>query len=177
VSRRLVVVLVTAGFLGSVLAAAPASQAESSTICIGRQDIIRITPGFSLEPTTGTASTVVDGKLQCNGPLEGYRPTGTISTHHEMTYGYLRSDTCSELDVKGAIDYSIPTADGIVVITNHITGTFHPSSDPPGKSGTFDGDYTSGRFWFTPMEGDCVHSPLTRLEAGWISTWRSERRK
>lgn len=145
-------------------------------LCIGRADIIQVAPGWSLEPTTGTATTVIDGKEECNGPVEGYHPTGPIGTHHEMTYGYLQPNTCSDLEVKGWLDYSIPTADGVVVIRNHFTGTFHPSSDPPGKAGTFDGDHSSGRFWLTPIEGDCVHSPLTRFEAGWIATWDSERR-
>jgi hypothetical protein len=177
VSRRLVIALATGAFLGSALAAAPASRAEPPTVCSGRQDIVQVTPGWSFEPTTGTGSTVADGSLACNGPLEGYQPTGTIRTHHEMVYGYLHHDTCSDLHVKGTLDYSIPTAKGVVVITNHFTGTFQPFSDPPGKSGTFDGDHTSGRFWLRPIEGDCVHSPLTRIETGWISTWRSQRSK
>lgn len=175
-SRRLLVALVNAGFVGSLLAAAPASQADTATICIGRADIVQISPGWSSEPTTGMARSIVDGKLECDGPLEGYRPTGTIRTHHDMIYGYLQPDTCRKLHVKGTLDYFIPTAEGVVVITNHFTGTFDPPSDPPGKSGTFEGDHTSGRFWLRPIEGDCVHSPLTRLEAGWISTWPSERR-
>lgn len=92
-----------------------------------------------------------------------------------MIYGSLHPDTWSELDFKGTLDYAIPTVAGVVVITNHFTGTFHSSFDPPGKSGTFDGDHTSGRFWLRPIEGDSIHSPLTRVEAGWISTWHSER--
>ena len=94
-----------------------------------------------------------------------------------MVYGYLQPDTCSDLRAKGTLDYSIPTAEGVVVITNHFTATFRPSSDSPGESGTFKGDHTSGRFWLRPIEGDCFHSPLTRIETGWVSTWRSERRK
>ena len=70
-SRRLFVALVTAGLLGSMLAAAPASLAESSTICIGRQDTMQLSPGLSLAPTTGPVNTVVDGTQECNGPVEG----------------------------------------------------------------------------------------------------------
>jgi len=174
VSRRVLAAVATAGILAAVGQPASAGQAEPSTICIGRQDIMQISPGWSSEPTTGTGATVADGTLECNGPLEGYQPTGPIRTHHEMVYGYLHPDTCSDLEVKGTLDYTIPTEAGIVVITNHFTGTFQPSSDQPGRSGTFEGDHTSGRFWLRPIDGDCVHAPLTRLEAGWISTWRRE---
>ena len=111
-SRRLRAALVTAAFSGSWLAAAPAGQAESSTFCVGSADIVQITPGWSLEPTTGTVSTVIDGTQQCTGPIEGHQPTGTMRTHHEMVYGYLQPNTCRDIDAKGWVDYSIPTADG-----------------------------------------------------------------
>jgi hypothetical protein len=177
VRRRLRTALVTAAFFGSWLAAAPAGQAESSTLCVGSADIMQITPGWSLQPTRGTGITVIEGTQECTGPLEGYQPTGPMRTRHEMVYGYLQPNTCSDIDAKGWVDYSIPTADGVVAIRNHVTATLHPSSDPPGKSGTFSGDHASGRFFLRPIEGDCVNSPLTRLEARWISTWDSERRK
>jgi hypothetical protein len=177
VSRRLLVALMTAGFLGAVLAAAPASQAQSSTTCIGRQDVMQITPGWSLEPTTGSMVTVVDGTEECNGPVEGYQPTGPIRTRHSVTYGYVDPDTCSRFTVKGWIDRSIPTADGIVVLRVYFTGGLDPSSDPPARWGTFEGDRDSGRFWFRPIEGDCVHSPLTRVEAGWIAFFKSSHGK
>jgi hypothetical protein len=164
----------TAGFLGSVLAAAPASQAESSTVCIGRTDIMQITPGWSQKPTSGTVITVVDGTEECNGPVEGYQPTGPIRTRHSVTYGYANPDTCpTKLTVKGWVDHAIPTADGIVVLRNNITGGLDPSSDAPARWGTFEGDRDSGRFWFRPLEGDCIHSPMTRVEAGWIAFFKS----
>ena len=99
-----------------------------------------------------------------------------MRTHHEMVYGSQQGNTCSELDARGWVDYVIPTANGIVHIRNTVTATLHPSSDPPGKSASFEGDHASGRFYLRPIEGDCVHSPLTRIEARWISTWHSEPR-
>jgi hypothetical protein len=173
-SRRLRIVVVSAAFLGSGLIFAPAGRAESSTVCVGRADIIQITPGWSMEQVAGTGTTVVDGTQDCSGPLEGHHPTGTMRTHHEFVYRTLEG--CGDLDVKGLVDYSIPTADGVVHITNNFVATLHPSSDPPGKSGTFEGDHASGRFFLRPIEGDCVHAPLTRFEAGWVATWSSQRR-
>jgi hypothetical protein len=176
-NRRLFVALVTAGFLGSVSAAAPASMAESSTICTGRQDTMQLNPGLSLEPTTGPVVTVVDGTQECTGPVEGYQPTGPIRTRHSFTYGYADPDTCGKITAKGWNDYFIPTAGGIVVLRNHFTGGLDPSSDPPANSGSFEGERTSGRFSLKPIEGDCVNSPLTRIEVSWISTWHGKRSK
>jgi hypothetical protein len=176
VSRRLLVAVVTAGFLSSVLAAAPASQAESSTICIGRSEILQIAPGLSRNPTTGTGITTANGSEECSGSVEGHQPTGTISTRHDMVYGYLDPDTCSGQEYKGWVDHSIPTAGGVVVIRNHFTATFEPSSDPPVTSGTFQGERLSGRFWLRPLEGDCVTTPLTRIEVGWIGIWHGKGR-
>jgi len=177
VRRRLRAALVTAAFFGSWLAAAPAGQAGSSTFCFGRADIVQLTPGWSFKATTGTGSTVVDGTQDCTGPLEGHQPTGPVATHHEFVYGQRRGSTCTDLDAKGWLDYAIPTANGVVHIRNNFTATLHPLSDPPGRSGTYNGDHDDGRFFLRPIEGDCVHSPLTRLEAAWISTWSSEPRR
>lgn len=127
-----------------------------------------------MEPTTGTITTVVNGTEECNGPIEGYQPTGTIRTRHSVTYGYLDPDTCSGVEGKGFADHSIPTANGIVVLRNPFTATFNPLSDPPARSGTFVGERFSGRFWLRPIEGDCVNSPLTRIEVGWFGNWHGK---
>ena len=172
-SRRLRFVVAVATFFGCSVAAAPASQAESSTICVGRADIVQITPGWGMAPTAGTGTSEVDGTQDCSGPLEGHQPTGTMRTHHQFVY---RSRPgCADLDIQGWVDYLIPTAEGVVHVRNNFTGTLHPASDPPGRSGTFTGDHANGRFFLRPIEGDCVHAPLTRFEGGWIATWNSER--
>ena len=176
-SRHLFVAVTTAALFGSGLMAAPAGRADSSTTCFGRADIVQVVPGWSFEPTTGTGASVVDGTQDCTGPLEGHQPTGPVATHHEFVYGQRRGSTCTDLDAKGWVDYSIPTVNGVVHIRNNFTATLHPASDPPGKSGTFDGDHDDGHFFLRPIEGDCVHSPLIRFEAAWISTWDSEPRR
>jgi hypothetical protein len=167
--------MTTAAFFGSGLATAPAGQAESSTVCVGHADIMQLSPGWGMRPTAGTGASVIEGTQNCSGPLEGHQPTGTMRTHHEFVYG--SQPGCADLDIHGWVDYSIPTANGIVHIRNNFTATLHPASDPPGKSGTFEGDHASGRFFLRPIDGDCVHAPLTRFEGGWIATWNSERRR
>lgn len=171
--RRLAILIATA-ILGFIWTDTSVSQAGLSTVCTGRAEMMELTPGWSIEPTTGTIMTVVNGTEECNGPIEGYQPTGIIRTRHSIAYGYVDPDTCSAQEVKGFADHLIPTADGILVLRNPFTATFNPLSDPPGTSGTFEGERFSGRFWYRPIEGDCVKSPLTRIEAGWVGTWHGK---
>jgi hypothetical protein len=167
-SRRHLAAMLSLGILGGLMTV-PAGGSQS-TICTGRSEVMRISPGWSSTPTAGTVNTEVDGIENCYGPMDGYQPTGPVRTHHSILYGWRDPDTCSTLEFKGYADHAIPTAKGVVVIRNHFTGNFDPAKDGV-MAASFQGTKFSGRFGMQPLEGDCVTSPLTRMEAFWEGTW------
>jgi hypothetical protein len=173
-SRRLVVALVTVGFLGSVVVAAPASQAESSTVCVGRGDAFELRPGLSMAAGSGTGVTVVAGQVQCTGPLDGYQPTGPITSRHFFTYGDHRANTCTHFEARGWVDYYVPTSNGIVVLRNNFTGGIKLSD--PADAMVIHGDHLTGRAFVQSVEGDCVTTPLTKMEVGWVGQWHDKGR-
>jgi hypothetical protein len=170
--ERRLVALFTAGLLGAALTFAPVSRAASETTCIGRAEVFQINPGISMEPSSGMVMTVVAGSEECNGPVEGYQPTGTIHTRHVFAYGYVDPDTCSAIEVKGWADHSIPTAHGLVVLRNHFTAAMNLSD--PAHAGAFKGERFSGQAVIRPVEGDCIKAPMTKMEAGWIGHWHGK---
>jgi hypothetical protein len=121
-----------------------------------------------MQPSSGTATTVVTGTVHCTGPVDGHQPTGAISTRHFFRYGYMDPDTCSDMEMAGWVDYSVPTKAGVIVVRNHFTETVKPFSDPA-RAFTFEGDRFSGRAFIQSTEGDCVTTPLTAIEFGWIA--------
>lgn len=60
-----------------------------------------------------------------------------------------------------------------MVRRNHFTATLYPLSDPA-NAGAFTGERLSGRAFIQSVEGDCVNSPLTSIEVGWIGTWHGK---
>jgi hypothetical protein len=151
------------------------AEASQSTIYIGRAEVMVISPGFSSTPTSGTVETQANGIEDCHGPMDGYQPTGPVRTHHSMLYGWRDADTCSSLEFKGYADHHIPTAKGVVIIRNHFTGNLHPVKEGV-MTASFQGTKFSGRFGAQPLEGDCVTSPLTRMEVFWQGTWHGSGR-
>ena len=150
-----------AGESGSVMTTGLPSSAPS-----------RSRTSIGMEPSTGTVNTVVAGSEECNGPIEGYQPTGTIHTRHYFAYGYVDPDTCDAIEVKGWADHSIPTASGLVVLRNPFTAALKLSD--PAHAGAFKGERFSGQALIRPVEGDCIHSPMIKMEAGWIGHWHGK---
>jgi hypothetical protein len=170
--ERRLIALLTTGLLGAALTFAPVSHGAPETTCIGRAEVFQLSPGISMEPSTGTVNTVVAGSEECNGPIEGYQPTGTIHTRHYFAYGYVDPDTCDAIEVKGWADHSIPTASGLVVLRNPFTAALKLSD--PAHAGAFKGERFSGQALIRPVEGDCIHSPMIKMEAGWIGHWHGK---
>ena len=166
--------LVTVGVLVAAFTLASVGRATPETFCIGRSEVVELSPGVSMKPSAGTGHTVVTGAVECTGPIEEHQPTGPISTTHFFNYGYAGPDTCTDMEIKGWVDYSVPTATGLVVLRNHFTETVKPLSDPS-HTLMFNGDRFSGRALIQSAEGDCVTSPLTRLKFGWIGHWHGPR--
>jgi hypothetical protein len=139
----------------------------------GQEEVTRCTfdwvailePGLSMEPSTGMHSSESPGALDCEGPVNGLRPTGTGTLSEDGPYGTLDPDSCtSGGEATGTDRLTIPTADGPQQINSEFTATFGKLSN---KNGIFGGEFTgtrfTGSFTFTVLEGDCVTTPITKV--------------
>jgi hypothetical protein len=168
--HRRLVALVSTVVAAWTLPLTAVSSAATETVCVGRGDAFELNPGLSMTPSSGTGVTVAVGQVQCTGPLDGYQPTGPITTRHFFTYG----GTCSEFEGKGWVDYFVPTATGLVVLRNNFTGGIKLSD--PADAMVIHGDHLTGRAFVQSVEGDCVTSPVTKMEAGWVGQWHDQGR-
>ena len=148
--------------------------AAANTVCVGRSDLARLSPGLSMTPGSGTGVTEVVGQVQCTGPLDGYQPVGPITTRHFFTYGQRGPNPCADFDAKGWVDYFVPTGTGVVVLRNNFTAAIRWSD--PADAMVIHGDHLTGRAFVQSVEGDCVTSPLTKMEVGWIGQWHDKGR-
>jgi hypothetical protein len=171
---RLLVALVAV--LIAVVAApvTPRSWAVTNTICVGRSDKFELTPGLSMTPGSGTGVTVAVGHVECTGPLDGYQPTGPITSRHFFTYGVRSPNDCTRFEAKGWVDYFVPTATGLVVLRNNFTGGIKLSD--PADAMVIHGDHLTGRAFVQSVEGDCITAPLTKMEVGWVGQWHDQPR-
>lgn len=170
-NRRLVV-LVSVIAAGWTVPMTSTGWAEANTVCVGRSDLYRLSPGLSMTPGSGTGATEVAGQVQCTGPLDGYQPVGPITTRHVFTYGQRGPNPCADLDTKGWVDYSVPTANGLVVLRNNFTGRIKLSD--PADAMVIHGDHLTGRAFVQSVEGNCVTSPMTKMEVGWVGEWHDK---
>lgn len=169
--RHLLAGLLTIGLLGPVLVAAPASGAEQGTECSGTA-IVTLVPGLSEQPSSGVHNGR-EGKADCNGPVQGERPTGPMAIEWDGRYGTQDPDTCAKGEGWGIATHTVPTADGPK--TFQVTFTFLYWDARGSISGAFQGDYFSGTFQLEPLEGDCVSSPVTKSRLSFRGTWHEHR--
>jgi hypothetical protein len=165
------------GAVGVAVVAVPAGagrpSAEPGTPCAFSAEF-DIDPGLSVVPNSGTFTTGDEtGTMDCSGPVDGRRPTGTGRFGAEGRYGTRDPDSCLIGGEGTAVQtFSIPTAEGARRVRNPITFTYHPvSTRPPGAgpgpgpiaAGEFRGPRYSGTFDVTALKGDCVTAPVTRV--------------
>jgi hypothetical protein len=128
----------------------PAAGADEGRRCTAEL-VISFSPGVGSEPTSGVFHSDGDsGRLDCGGP------TGTIG--EDGRYGTGKPVTCSS-GGEGWGVHSL-TLDG-KTIRNTFTFDFGGISGGL-VSGRFSGERYSGTFTFTPIDGDCVSSPVTK---------------
>jgi hypothetical protein len=53
-----------------------------------------LSPGLSLEPSSGTATTPAPGIIECHGKVNGFDPTGDGQVTEDARYGTKDPDTC-----------------------------------------------------------------------------------
>jgi hypothetical protein len=96
-----------------------------------------LSPGLSLEPSSGTVATPAPGIIECHGKVNGHDPTGVVT---------------------------IPTSGGVQKFVATFTFTYgEPSTHGGVVAGRLTGDGIHGTFDITPKEGDCVTKPVTRV--------------
>ena len=159
-SKELLVVLVLVGFLSP--GGHPAYAGEE-VHCVNVHELT-ISPGISVEGTSGSFSQT-SGAMDCEGPFDGRTPTGVGSYQDSGRYGTEDADTCQDGgEGEGVFSSSVPTTDGDLQLTGPYAFTFGDLTSNPGfVSGEFRGDGVRGIFKITPIEGDCVTSPITRV--------------
>ncbi len=124
-----------------------------------------LSPGLSLEPSSGTAVTPAPGIIECHGKVNGFAPTGDGQVTEEARYGTKDPDTCtSGGEGDGKFVVSIPTSGGVQKFVATFTFTYgEPSTHGGVVAGRVTGDGMHGTFDVTPKEGDCVTRPVTRV--------------
>ena len=135
-------------------------DAKKGTRCSG-EFLVTITPGLSMEETSGTHDTGdKPGTAECDGPVNGKKPTGTGTLKESGSY---EASTCRSGKGDGTDILEIPTTGGVQKVVSDFTFTYGgPPRSPRGlAAGEFKGSRFTGRIEFTPTKGDCFSSPVT----------------
>jgi len=124
-----------------------------------------LSPGVSLNPSSGTAVTPAPGIIECHGKVNGFAPTGDGQVTEQARYGTKDPDTCqSGGEGDGQYVVTIPTSGGVQQFTAPFTFTYgEPSTHGGVVAGRVKGEGFQGTFDITPKEGDCVTKPITRV--------------
>lgn len=155
-------ILLTALTLVLVLGPAAPVQGDQGTHCTFDFELT-LTPGLSMTPTTGSHGGT--GPILCDGLVNGQQPTGGGTLTDDGRYGTKDPDTCSGSEGDGTDTLQIPTAAGIQTVVSrytYIAGDRLPTKGGV-AAGSFKGSHFTGTFEFTPLEGDCVTAPVTRV--------------
>ena len=139
-------VLAAAVLLATV--AAPAVHAAAAEQGYCHIDIVLESPeGLGIEP--GSATYTSSGSADCFGTPAGIQPTG------RGTYTSFGTFEGGCAGASGTFNYRItlPTAQGEATFVDSGTFTSPYFTSPSGF----------GAFEFTPIEGDCVTEPLTKM--------------
>ena len=162
VRRGLVRPLVALVAFTAVVAPPPARAVEAGTPCTAEWDI-RITPGIGLAPGHGSYGTDgQSGTVTCRGPVHGRAATGPGNWGVVGTYGTTEeADDC--FGVHGPIEftYTIPTEAGPQRGKSVGSFDYGLRYGRPPTGGVMRTARASGSYSFTPLQGDCVTSPLT----------------
>lgn len=153
------VVAVIIAFGGSV-----PIEAQTGTRCSFDFEVT-LSPGFTMSPSSGTHGGT--GPITCDGAVNGKQPTGVGTLTDQGRYGTKDGDSCiSEGEGDGIDTIEIPVAGGIETVISEFTYTNGGSHLPTHgglAAGEFEGTRFTGTFEFTPIEGDCVTAPLTKI--------------
>lgn len=161
--RRMHSFLIVAVIVGLTAPGSSPARAGDDVHCVSVHDAA-LSPGLSIEGSSGSAH-VSGGTMDCDGPVNGRTPTGVGTYSEESRYGTADADTCQDGGEGGGVfEASVPTADGDQPLNAAFTFTYGDLTTNPGfVTGEFTGEGVSGTFKITPLEGDCVTRPITRV--------------
>ena len=144
--------------------AVPEAEAAEGATC-EVTFVILLDPGFTMQGSTGRHHSEAPGVLECEGVVNGSPITGAGTLTDDGPYGTEDPDSCMSGSEGSGLDHiTLPTKDGPQVVDSQYTYTAaKPSNGSPFK-GQFTGSRFTGTFEFRPLQGDCVSSPITKIE-------------
>jgi hypothetical protein len=143
------------------LDAAPARSTDYGPDCLVHADVT-LEPGLTLSQTSVAFHNPTPGPVTCTGPVDGYHPTGPgtyVETGHY-------TGSCLGGSGDGQFTIEIPTDGGKRALRRSYTFKFldQPPRHGGMAGGSIGGQDLSGNFDVTPTTGDCVVTPLTRMQ-------------
>jgi hypothetical protein len=155
--------LISALALGSLGFWALPVGAADEVHCVSLHEAV-IAPGLSIQPSSGTA-TIRGGTMECHGPVNGHTPTGIGGYEEDFRYGTKDPDTCQQGgEGEGVWRAFVPTNAGEQRLDAPFTLTYGDLTSNPGSvTAEFQGEGVHGTASVTPVEGDCVVEPITRV--------------
>jgi hypothetical protein len=162
--QRTLVCSLTLALLASLTSTAPVARAGRELHCTSVHDD-DLAPGLSIRPSSGTLKPIAGSTIECHGPVNGHDPTGPGPYYEEARYGTKDPDTCQEGgEGDGVFTFTVPTRAGDQKITRAFTFTYGELSTRGGLvSGQFQGDGFRGTVDVTPLKGNCVVEPVTKI--------------
>lgn len=159
------VAVLTAALVGAL--ALPATAAGPSGPVTARcafQYSPSISPGIGLLTDRGVVSSGGEtGTTDCSGTMGGHEVTGPGTFGFE---GQITEANCVEGGKGlGKIYLTVPTAAGPQHYEEAISFSFGPVGAYPPLVGDWVGQRTSGVFFVAPVEGDCVTTTVTKVDA------------
>lgn len=165
--KRIGVVLCIGSMVSSAaVVGTGAARADSGTTCSVKNPVT-LTPGVSLQGSTGTFESKTIGTVTCDGPVNGVKPTGPGTFLDKGNYGTQDPDDClGGGEGTGSYTMVFPTARGKKTVVLAFTLEFGAPSTQGGLIGIHTkGDGFVGEFGGTPTAGDCVTAPVTKVLA------------
>ena len=127
--------------------------------------VIVLDPGFSVEGSTGTHRSESAAPLTCEGAVAGSPITGAGTLTDEGPYGTEDPDGCLTGSEGTGIDrITVPTEHGPQVVESRYSYFAAKPSNGWPLRGQFTGSRFTGTFELTPLQGDCVSAPITKVE-------------
>lgn len=158
------ILLMTALTIGSITTTTATARAvEDGTPCTLEVDLVA-SPGISTQESSGRVTSYGEtGTISCDGKVNGKQTTGPGTLGWEGRYGTQGGDTCSSGgEGDGVWSFTVPTSGGTEHVDQAVTLTYGPL-----RGGVFAVEFRSERFSgtgeVTPLEGDCVTKPITKV--------------
>lgn len=155
-----------AGPVGADLPGPPPTPRSADDVhCLAKLNVV-LSPGIGMTPASGTFSSGGEtGTATCDGPVNGYMPTGVGTRGEDGRYGVEGPSSCTDLSGVGewTIVFTIPTTGGSEHVEFPVRGPYGPLQGGGVMGGTFSGEGMYGHYTATVLEGDCVNSPITKI--------------